>query len=81
MDNIESIEELYFESNKLNNSLTDCIDLLNESIYNPKTNALLDSLKDENNRKFKNNSEFLLNKIEKAKKEEKKEEKTEEKMV
>ena len=80
MDNLESIEEIYFEANKLNNELTDYIDLVNESIYNPSTNAKLDNLKDENNRDFKNSSEFLLNKMEIAKKEEKKDKK-EEKMV
>ena len=73
---IDNLEDIYFGLNKLNN---DYIDLVDKSVYNPKTKALLDSLKDINNSKFKNSSEELLTKLDELKKEGKDKEKEEKK--
>ncbi len=71
MDNLHNLEEIYQELNDLNKNLNEYIDLVDTSMYNPKTNAKLDKMRDSNTSSINSIKENILDRIEILKKEEK----------
>ena len=71
MDILHNLEEIYQELNDLNKNLNEYIDLVDSSMYNPKTSAKLDKMRDTNTHSINSIKEKILDKIEILKKEEK----------